>query len=69
MAIQGQQPTEFRDDDLSPRSFAALPDHPHKEHGTSIEDVRTCTHCGNTSSFREAGPGGWATCSTCGTLA
>jgi hypothetical protein len=56
---------ELGDDDLLVRTFRALPDYPHEEHGTSIEDVRTCTHCGKTVSFREAGRGGWATCSAC----
>jgi hypothetical protein len=65
MAVRTQQPTELRDDELSVRSFMVLPDHPHKEHGTSIEDVRTCTHCGKTAYFRQAGSGGWATCSAC----
>jgi hypothetical protein len=64
-----QQATGLRDDDLSVRSFTARSHHPHKEHRTSIEDERTCTHCGKTGSFREAGPGGWATCNACGALA
>ena len=69
MAVRTQQATEHRDDELSARSFTALTDHPDKEHGTSIEDVRTCTHCGKTAYFRQAGSGGWATCSACGAFA
>lgn len=65
MALRTQQLTELREDELSVRSFTALTDHPHKEHGTSIEGVRTCTHCGKTAYFRQAGSGGWATCNAC----
>lgn len=66
MAIPAQQLLE---DDQSVRSLRALPDHPHKEHRPLIYDERTCTHCGKTAFFSEAGRGGWATCSACGALA
>jgi hypothetical protein len=66
MAIQVQQ---LRVDDLSVRSLKALPHLLHKEHRAFIEDVRTCTHCGEMASFHRAGPGGWVTCNACGALA
>ncbi len=69
MALLAYEPTEFLENDGVVRFFPALPGRRLMEDETAIEGVRTCAHCGRTTPFRAAGPGGWAACGACGELA
>jgi hypothetical protein len=69
MAMPAYEPAEFQEDDVAVRFFPAPPGRRLMEDGTAIEGVRTCAHCGSTTHFEAAGPGGWAACGACGALA
>jgi len=67
MHVPVQEREGFRNDDPSILLLRTVPDGERLR--VPIQDVRTCSSCGRTTSFLDAGPGGWAACGVCGALA